>query len=286
MRNNYWSNSKLADWLRGTAKLSMGTADEWDDWHTTAKMRHNFRYWLAEDCLDHLQNAVMFIPDKLNDVRYYINNRWITRTHACTAHSRDIPRGQWYDVGNRFLPCLFNELVNFVEIELAWHHCLWDNEAQEKYNVPWYRKGWLRWRTWRCPDAGLDNLRWQMDLIMNEGYGIQASDPRYGQPTPQALNAKEIYDLYTWWTYERPKRPDPHDASGWTEYCELKRQYAQANGASSTFSGLFSDKYDTKELKKMSRRALKLATQIENKYQKEDEAMMIRLIKVRESLWT
>jgi hypothetical protein len=34
-------------------------------------------------------------------------------------------------VGNRFLPCLFNELVDFVEIEQAWHHCVWSDEAKK-----------------------------------------------------------------------------------------------------------------------------------------------------------
>ena len=44
----YWSCTPLADWIRGTKKLSAGTAEEWDDWTTTAQMKHNFRYWLAE----------------------------------------------------------------------------------------------------------------------------------------------------------------------------------------------------------------------------------------------
>lgn len=286
MRSNYWSCTKFADWIRGTAKLGMGTADEWEDWRTSAKMRHNFRYWLAEEGLDYLQNFVMWPIDKLYAVKYYINNRWVTRTHALTASPSDIPRGEWRDVGYRFLPCLFNELVDFVEIELAWHHIAWDNEARLKYQPPFWARGWFRWRTWRNAEAGLDNLRWQMDLVLNDSYGVAESDPKYGQPTHQAVAAKEIYDLYTWWTYERPKRPDPHDASGWTEYCELKRKHAESKGVSDSFSGLFSDRLDTKELKKMSRRALKLCSQIENKYEREDEAMMIRLIKVRQSLWT
>ena len=65
MRSNYWSCSKFADWIRGTKKLGAGTAEQWDEWTAAAQMKHNFRYWLAEEGLDYLQTFVHFIPDKL-----------------------------------------------------------------------------------------------------------------------------------------------------------------------------------------------------------------------------
>jgi len=165
---HYWSCTPFADWLRGTKKLSAGTAEEWDDWTTTAQMKHNFRYWLAEEALGHIQDFVTWPIRKIYDVKYYINNRWVTRTHSLTAHAKDIKPGQWQDVGNRFLPCLFNELVDFVEIETAWSHIAWgEKEDRAKYNPPFYASGWWRWRTWRCPQAGLDNLKWQSELIHN-----------------------------------------------------------------------------------------------------------------------
>ena len=111
---HYWSCTPFADWLRGTKKLSAGTAEEWDDWTTVAQMKHNFRYWLAEEGLGHIQDFVTWPIRKIYDVKYYINNRWVTRTHSLTAHARDIEPGNWCDVGNRFLPCLFNELVDLL----------------------------------------------------------------------------------------------------------------------------------------------------------------------------
>jgi hypothetical protein len=274
--SNYWSCSPLADWIRGTKKLSAGTSEEWDEWTTAAQMKHNFRYWLAEEGLSYLQDFVTWPERKLNDIRYYINNRWISRSHSLTAHPRDIKPGQWQDVGNRFLPCLFNELVDFVEIELAWHHCAWDEEASKKYAVPWYRRGWLRWRTWRCPQAGIDNLNWQAQLRHDEDYC--KDEPYYGQFTPQAVNAQEILSLYRWWTEVYRNRPDPYDASGWSAYCELSRLQ---NGGKLSFSADKSPK-----LKKAGELALKELQRIETEYEAEDEAMMIRLIKVRNSLWT
>lgn len=274
MRSHYWTCSKFADWIRGTTKLKCGTSEEWHDWEVRAKAAYPVRWWIAEEGLDYAQQFVYYIPDKLNDVRYYINNRWVSNTHALTAHARDIPRGQWRDVGNRFLPCLFNELVDFVEVEQAWHHVLWDEEARKKHSVPWWRSGWLRWRTWRCPEAGIEHLKWAMTLT-NKDFIEEGETPEL---TYQAKAAKEILELYTWWTVTYRNRPDPYEASGWSAVCEAQRE---ANGGKLSFS---SPKDPV--LKKASDKAHKLLQKIEKAYEKEDEEMMIRLIKVRESLWT
>jgi hypothetical protein len=274
MRSHYWTCSKFADWLRGTPKLGCGTSEQWDEWYKTASAAHPIRYWIAEEGLDYAQKIVYYIPDKLNDLRYYINNRWVSHSHRLTAHPRDIRPGSWSDVGNRFLPCLFNELVDFVEIEQAWHHCMWSDDAKTKFDVPWYRSGWLRWRTWRCPEAGLEYLRWASTLT-NRDFIEEDVAP---EPTYQAIAAKEIIELYTWWTVTYRNRPDPYEASGWTSACEASRA---ANGGRLSFSG---DKDPV--LKKASDKAHKLLQKIEADYEKEDEAMMIRLIKIRQSLWT
>jgi hypothetical protein len=277
MRNHYWTIGPVADWIRGTKSPHAETGEGWDEWTSKAKAAHPVRYWLAETGLDYLQNIVYYIPDRLYGLKYYINNRWVTHTHALRAHPRDIVPGSWADVGNRFLPCLFNELVDYVEVELAWWQIAWsDRDEKSKYQAPFWSTGWWRWRTWRCKQAGLDNLAWQMTCD-NTDYTPE-DHPDYGKLTPQAHNAKEILALYTWWTEERPNRPDPYEASGWSAYCEANRI---ENGGRLSFS---TDK--SPELKKMSDRAHKLLNKIEAKYEQEDEAMIIRLIKIRNSLWT
>ncbi len=275
---HYWSCSPFADWIRGTKKLSVGTGEEWDDWNTAAQMKHNFRYWVAEEALGHIQDFVTWPVRTIYDIKYYINNRWVTRTHSLTAHSRDIKPGQWQDVGNRFLPCLFNELVDFVEIETAWSQIAWGNkEARAKYNPPFYATGWFRWRVWRSPQAGLDHLDWAMTLTNVEW--LAEDKKSEAKPTSQAISAKEIKELYTWWTTVYHNRPDPHDASGWSEHCDTMRVKYPGN--------LFSILYDTHlEDKKASDKALKLLQKIESAYEKEDTEMMIRIIKIRNSLWT
>jgi hypothetical protein len=277
-RSEYWSCSKFADWLRGTPKGGAKTSDDWDNWHEEASKKYPVRYWIAEEGLDAVQNFIWWPVDKLYDAKYYINNRWISRTHSLTAHRRDIKPGSWCDVGNRFLPCLFNELVDFVEVELAWWHLAWSPEERPKYNMPWWAVGWWRIRTWRCPQAGLDNLKWQSELVWTENE-LGEGHKDIGKPTYQAVKAKEILELYHWWTEVYPNRPDVHDVSGWSAYCEKKRQ-SNPNGS------LFSNKGETKELRKEADRALKLIQKIEKQYEDEDERMMIRLIKIRSSLWT
>lgn len=275
-RKNYWSCSNFADRIRGIEKGGAKTGREWREWEAEAKTKHPIRYWIAEEALDAIQNFIWWPVDKLYDIKYYINNRWITRTHALTAHPRDLPRGQWSDVGNRFLPCLFNELVDFVETELAWWHLAWSPEERPKYNMPWWAVGWWRIRTWRCPQAGLDNLKWQSELVWTEEECEPGSE-KIGKPTYQAEKALEILALYKWWTEVYPNRPDPHDASGWSEFCNRRREEDRH----------FLDfESETEEERKESVKILDLCRSIEEQQEKEDEEMLIRLIKIRKSLWT
>lgn len=273
MRNHYWTTSKFADWLRGTVKADALGSREWREWHRAARSRHPVRYWLAEEGLDYAQRFFYYIPDRIYAVKYYVNNRWVTRTQALTAHADDITPGTWCDVGYRFLPCLFNELRNFVEVELAWWHIAWASaEEKAKYRAPFWATGWFRWRTWRCAEAGLDNLSWQMSLTNKEW--CSEDHPDYGKPTRQAEAAREIYELYNWWVNVRPMRPEPMAVSGWSAYCDQRHRAGE-----SWFDVDESNPVDTRPM-------LDMMNELEAKYEKEDEDMMIRLIKIRQALWT
>lgn len=277
-RSNYWSCSRFADWLRGTMKPNSETSRGWHEWKNQAKQAHPVRYWIAEEGLDIVQDVLKWIPDRLYSIKYYVNNRWVTRTHALTAHPRDIKPGTWCDVGYRFLPCLFNELVDFVEIEQAWHHVVWDSQAREQFKTPWWAHGWWRWRTWRCPAAGLAYLDWASKLIHDESHGFSPTDEGYGSPTLQAISAREILALYHWWKEVYPHRPDPYEVSGWSQYCQEQRE---------TTGYVLPDSEDeTPDQREKTRRMLDHINKTEAEYESEDEEMMIRLIKVRRSLWT
>jgi hypothetical protein len=267
---NYWSCSKFANWLRGIKKPKHATINEWHEWEQYSKKIYPFRYWLTEVFLNRIQQVLYWIPECINDIRYYINNRWISRSHSLTAHSRDIKPGQWCDVGNRFLPCLFNELVDFVEVECAWHYVMWDKTARKKYKTPWSRH-FFHFRTWRCAEAGIDYFKWAMTLTDAE-WIKEGETP---QATEHALAAKEILELYNWWKEVYPNRPDLYDISGWNEYCETYRK----DGYS-----IFDNK--TPEEKETIKSIFNKIKENEILYDKEDEEMMVRLIKIRQHLWT
>ncbi len=269
MRSRYFSCSKLADWVRGTPKLDCGTSEEWDDWRETAKKLHPLRYWLAEEGLDNLQNFIMYPVDKLYSIKYWILNRYVTKTHALTS---TLKKGEWHEIEERILYCLFDELVNFVEIDVAWKNVIYNGDPSKKYNAPWYSKGWWNLRVWRDAKCGLDYLDWESTLVMDESYGLNKQHSDYGKPTDQAINAQEISTLYHWWKYERVMRKEPYEISGWNDYCEKN-------------SPISYDK-ETPEERQQVVDLLQLSYDIEKKYLKEDQRMLIRLIKIRTSLWT
>lgn len=273
MRKKYWSCTKFADWIRGIDKPSEDTMENWKVWEKKSLDSSTIRHWIAENGLDALQDIAHWIPDKIYSVKYYINNRWVTKTNALTAHSRDIKPGVWSDVGNRFLPCLFNELVNFIEIEKACHNVAMDRAAREKYNAPFYSHGWFRWRTWRNSEAGVDHLRWESELTNAEF--LPEDQQHLAELTHQAHMAREILVLYHWWTVVYRNRPDPHDAGGWTDYC------SRMESANLSFANV-----TDAETIKIRDDALSMTREIEEAYEKEDTEMLKRLIDIRQSLWT
>ena len=281
MRKHYWTCSRFADYIRGTKQPKYGTGNEWTVWKKQAKAAHRFRYWLADDGLDIIQDVIYWPYDKLYDLRCYVRNRWIDQTYALVAHKNHIKRGQWCDVGNRFLPCLFDSLVDFVEIESAWMHVVFDKE--EKAKLPfWKRINLFRFTGWRNSEAGIANLEWQASLTFGVNDGINPNHKLYGKPTYQAITAKEILNLYRWWKYVYANRPDAYDVSGWSVCCKKKRELTKDED----FMAFLDNENETKEMAKERDKAHKLLQKIEKQYEKEDTEMLIRLIKIRESLWT
>lgn len=271
MRSNYWSCSRFADWLRGTAKPGAATGDGWKSWKNTAKEKHPIRYWIAEEGLNKLQNFVNWPVDKLYNAKYYIVNRWIDQSHALVAHPKHIKPGSWMDFDNRIIYCLFDELVDFVEIEKSYSNYRWNKEKRK--DKKWWQVGRWRTRTWRSVEAGIDYLKWEMSLTNEEW--LDEDKKHEAAPTPQAIAAKEILDLYIWWTEVRPNRPDPMDASGWSAYCEDQRR----RGIDFFETDPEEDRWDTRSMHEKMR-------EMEKAYDDEDTEMLIRLIKLRGSLWT
>jgi hypothetical protein len=271
MRRNYWSCSKFADWLRGTPKPKAGTAEEWNAWEKRAKAKKR-RYWLAEEGLDILQNIICWPLDFSRNIRHYVDNRWVHKTHALTS---SLERGHWHELDTRLLYSVFDELVNFVEIEQALRYVSSFDKKQKKSRPAGYKC--IRIGRWRDPEAGLAYLEWAANLKQDEEW-VDKDDPQFGHSTPQALAAQETITLYKWWKEKRPKRPDPMDASGWSAYCEERRRSKNDHDIS------FWD--DSTDIANRSHEILELCHKIEREQEDEDTEMLIRLIKIRGNLWT
>jgi len=223
-RDNHWTCSNLANLIRGTKKPYALGWKEWDDWHTEAQNKHPARYWLAEKGLKKLQDFVMFPGDLYYTIKIYVQNRWIDQTHVLKT---GLKPGEYYEFDYKVLYGLFNELSDYVEIELAAvskiASRLEDCVKSKRY----------KFVNGRSREAGLDYLNWASSLIYNEDYGTLKGDKHYGEITPQALSAQKIKELYLWWKDIRPNRSDLDELYKSKEYKKIEEQY---------------DKEDTKKL--------------------------------------
>lgn len=89
----------------------------------------------------------------------------------------------------------------------------------------------------------------------------------------QAASAEEIKEIYLWVKDVRPNRPDPDDVTGWSDHC--------ANRGDNLFL-----EEKTEEDKNKVKKILADLHALEQKYKDEDTEMLIRIIKIRESMWT
>lgn len=107
--------------------------------------------------------------------------------------------------------------------------------------------------------AGLAYLDSQIsDILMEEG---------------DAWTYREIRELYLWWVDERPDRMDPFEL--------IADDFTKTIAVHGT---LFSDK-DSPEHKELDR-ASQQADELETSYHMQDQEQLIRLIRIRRSLWT
>lgn len=273
----HYQELKLFNWLRKKVfKIDKPYAlpwGEWDKWKDRVKSEHPVGYFLTETLPEWLELPAEKILDPLYDVKYYLRNRFITKTHVLDT---GLEKGKWHEFDRRILHGMFNELVDFVEVEQAWHTVIWDSEKRKKYQTPKsHNYRFLRWGEWRCPEAGIDYYKWSMSL---DGEDIASHERNPGH----AEYAREIMFLYTWWKEVYLKRPDDaYDAVGYYEYVrQLDEKYGR--GVDDIFN---TRKYSPSERKERDRLS-DLAHKTEEEWYEEENDMLIRLIKIRRNLWT
>lgn len=239
------------------------TWDAWDEWHEETKKSNPRGYWLYETVpvwLDRLQRRII---DPIRDTRAWIRYRTFDKYHVIKTHLKP----GYQDFDERCLHGMFNMLVDYVECELAHKSAMFVSEDRQQ--LPWYSKGWLRFKNARRPQIGINHLKWETTLDSQ-------STPTASRSDWQAEKARDIMDLYHWWKYVRPNRKDPMDLSGWSQLCAERR----SRGIQP-----LSDKGLTKADKKRERECLDKSAAIEQAFEDEDTNQLIRLIKIRKGLW-
>lgn len=261
-RSRYWSNSDLADWIRGSDKPEALEWFEWEEWEEGQKLRHPFRHWIAEEALDFIQDVIHWVPDRINDVRYWFNNRFVYQTHVL---STGLAKGEWHEFDTRMLHGLFNGLVDFVEVEKALRNIRWDTDYKNKY-APWYVRHWFfRWVEWRSPQSGINHLEWEVSL---------------GEESPhQSAKAKEVLELYYWWK-KRPERDAMKESGLVALLSEYDKKYGKWH------SWMVRTPVLSEAEKAEYERRSDLSNDLEQKWEDEDTEMLIRLVRLRSSVWT
>ena len=260
-RSNYWSCSDFASWvlsLVDVVKPQAETSEGWKCWRNLTLSAHPVVYTLVEEWLDALQDIVMFPYDVYDSIRTYIRNRFITKTHLIPT---GLVPGEWHETDERMLHGMFELLVDFIEIEKAHMH-RWCKPSTEK---PWYLKWrFLRWGEHRSVEDGLAYLDWEMKLVEQDGEHF----------THQAQAAETQYELYNWWKNIRPNRPDPYEVTGW-------------NALNDTLPDImcWDATNNSEERRQLNLLSLKVH-ELEERWEKEDEEMLLKLVKIRRSLWT
>lgn len=250
------------------------TSKEWREWEISAKLNQPFAYWLHEVAADWINNRWTNIKAPFEWVRTFLRYRVFDRYHIINTRLEP----GYHDADSRMLHGMFNLLVDFVEIEKAWMNVVFNENERKKRKHPWWSIGWTRFRSYRDPEAGIDHLRWETTLDHPDIADLERSPS-------QASTAREILVLYYWWKNVRTKRLDPMDASGWTKYCNDRREANRENGDVSTWDMIDFDE-ETPQDREKTRELLDECRRVESLYEKEDEDMLIRLVKIRKHLWT
>ena len=217
------------------------------------------RYWLKND----FKHAVI-LPIKW---KYEAISRWIRYRTYDKYHI--VPTGlkpDYYDVQHLMLHVNFNMLKEFVEVEQACSAYWWSEEGKKaswcEKHMPFYRVFY----PFRNPALGIKHFEWAATLD-------DPSLPPHERSDHQAAAAREILAIYKWWVYERPAR-------------EIEEYPEYSNQGLGTLA-CFDDDFDrnAEDYKKHSE-AMTDRSKKEDEWEKEDEDMLIRLIKRRRHLWT
>ena len=158
-------------------------------------------------------------------------------------------------------------LKDFVEVDQAIQSYWFSSDSEKigwKMYIPFYKS--VFYYQFRMPERGIAHLKWAATLD-------DPSLPVYDQSVDQAKTAREILALYDWWVNIRPARklkdPGVYSDQGFSEF------------------GCLDDDFDKNSPDyKLYREISTENDKIEATWDNEDTEMLVRLVKIRNKLWT
>lgn len=211
------------------------------------------------------KNTFVYPVKRIKDaIKYWIRYRTYDKYHVLDT---GLEPG-YYSIDWQMLHVNFNILKEFVEVETALHHYWCSNHDSLSWcerHMPFYRAFF----PFRSVELGMKHLEWAATL----------DDPKlppHERSPDQARTAREVMILYKWWTEQRPARVE-------IPYLERRRPLDPDD--------IFDEEEDPDPVAeaayKVARYDNMIARQDQEKaWSDEDTEMLIRLIKIREHLWT
>lgn len=243
-------------WLKYSPPGSL-TSKGWRLFEQEFEQVAPIRYWIKNKI-----RKTHVIGRRLSDIKYWFLYR---TTHKYHIIDSGLPPG-YHSIDNLMLNANFNMLKDFVEVETA-HRMTWIEE--EKIKMSWYEKHMPFYYTFfpfRRPDLGIKHLDWAATLD-------SPTLPPYERSDLQAQHAREIKALYIWWIETRPNRKG----------VEITHYDDQGLGMLSCLD----DDFDENAPDYVAHReSMKKGSEQEEEWKNEDTEYLIRLVKIRDGLWT
>jgi hypothetical protein len=245
---------KIKTWMAYNPPWAL-TGPGWNAFNKEFREKAPIRYWIHHD---YRKIFVYPIKRKYEAISNWIRYRTYDRYHVVKT---GLEPG-YYDVDTTMLNVNFSLLKDFVEVETASRQ-FWSSDEKRSWQfkyIPFYRT----FVPFRRPDLGIVQLEWASTLD-------DPTLPPYEQSVHQAVSAREILALYKWWVNERPAR-NPID---------LVRPRIRDDD----MDDLFVSDEETPEYKKWTE-AIESSQKQQEEWDEEDTNMLVRLVKIRRSLWT
>jgi hypothetical protein len=228
------------------------------------KQEAPIRFWVTHTLR---RNTVLPIKWKWEAISDWIRYRTYDKYHVVKTGLKP----QYYDKDTLMLHMNFNLLKEFVEEELSWRSWCFEDEKKEPLTFvqKWVPLG-RRFFPYNNPERGIKYLEWEATLD-------DPSLPPHEQSPHQAVMAREKLALYDWWINGRPGRVE----------IELPAHPKRKSNDTDEELDIFDDDYDrTSPEYAEYLEILDKRSEQEEQRSIEDTEMLLRLVKVRGSMWT